>query len=186
MKTKKNQNTIRTLKLIALLPVIFLVLVAISSCAARKKVVSVNTEIAPLPPPPPIPPPPPPATKAAESKVVTVPEIQESVDGEIPFVVVEEMPMFPGGDEALLKYIVENVKYPEAAKNQKIQGRVIVRFCVTAKGGVDLISVLKSAAPDLDAEAIRVVQTLPAFKPGRQGGKDVPVWYMVPVIFALN
>jgi protein TonB len=179
MKTQKNPNAIQTMKLIALLPAIFLVLVAITSCAARKKAVSVNTEIAP-------PPPAPPPTKASELKATAVPVKEESVDGEIPFVVVEEMPMYPGGDEALLKYIAENVKYPEAAKNQKNQGRVIVRFCVTAKGGVDLISVLKSVAPDLDAEAIRVVQTLKDFKPGRQGGKDVPVWYMVPITFALN
>jgi TonB family protein len=176
MKTKKNPSAIQTMKLIALLPAIFLVLVAITSCAARKKAVSVNTEIAPPPQP----------TKASESKATAVPVKEESVDGEIPFVVVEEMPMYPGGDEALLKYIAENVKYPEAAKNQKNQGRVIVRFCVTSKGGVGLISVLKSVAPDLDAEAIRVVQTLKDFRPGRQGGKDVPVWYMVPITFALN
>jgi protein TonB len=182
MKTIKNPNTVQTLKLIALLPVIFLVLVAITSCAARKKAVSVNTEIAPPPPPPP----PPPPTKASESKATAATVKEESVDGETPFVVVEEMPVYPGGDEALLKYIAENVKYPEASKNQKIQGRVIVRFCVTTKGGVDLISVLRSVAPDLDTEAIRVVQTLSGFKPGKQGGKDVPVWYMVPINFALN
>jgi periplasmic protein TonB len=101
-------------------------------------------------------------------------------------VVVEEMPIFPGGDEALLKYIAENTKYPEASKNQKIEGRVIVRFCVTAKGGVTMISILKSVNPELDGEAMRVVQTLPTFKPGRQSGRDVPVWYMVPITFALN
>jgi TonB family protein len=182
MKTKMNPNTIQTLKLIALLPVIIIVLVAITSCAARNKAVSVHTEIAPLPPPPP----PPPPMKAPESKATAVTVREESVDGEIPFVIVEEMPMYPGGDEALLKYLVENVKYPEAAKNQKIQGKVIVRFCVTAKGGVDMISVLRGVSPDLDTEALRVVQTLSGFKPGRQGGKDVPVWYMVPITFALN
>jgi protein TonB len=183
MKTKKNPKTVQALKFVALLPVIVLVLVAFSYCAAKKKAGSVRTEIAPPPPPPP---PPPTTTKASESKTDIVTVKEESVDGEIPFVVVEEMPMFPGGDEALLKYLVENVRYPEAAKNNKIQGRVIVRFCVTAKGGVTLISVLRGVDPDLDAEAMRVVQTLPAFQPGRQGGKDVPVWYMVPITFALN
>jgi protein TonB len=104
----------------------------------------------------------------------------------VPYVVVEEMPEFPGGDEALLKYITENTKYPEGSKNQKIEGRVILRFCVTATGGVNQISILKGVAPDLDTEAIRVVQTLPKFKPGRQSGKDVNVWYMVPITFALK
>jgi protein TonB len=105
---------------------------------------------------------------------------------EEPFVVVEEMPVFPGGDEALLKYIVENVKYPEASKNNKTEGKVIVRFCVTAKGNVDKLSVLRGVADDIDAEALRVVKTLPDFKPGKQGGKEVPVWYMVPINFALK
>jgi protein TonB len=181
MKTKKNLKAVQTLKFIALLPLIVLVLVAFSSCAAKKKAVSARTEIAPPPPPPP-----PPPTKASVKKAEIVSVKEESVDGEIPFVVVEEMPMFPGGDEALLKYLAENVKYPEAAKNQKIQGKVIVRFCVTSKGGVSLINVLRGVDPDLDAEALRVVQTLPAFKPGKQGGKDVPVWYMVPITFELN
>jgi TonB family protein len=103
-----------------------------------------------------------------------------------PFVVVEEMPMFPGGNDALLAYISQNTKYPESAKTNNIQGRVIIRFCITAEGGVDRISVLKSVSPELDTEAIRVVGTLPAFKPGKQGGKAVPVWYMVPITFGLT
>ena len=94
--------------------------------------------------------------------------------------------MFPGGDAALLKFIAENTIYPESSKTQNIQGRVIIRFCVTAKGNVNQISVLKGVAPELDAEAMRVDQTLPKFKPGRQSGKDVPVWYMVPITFALK
>jgi protein TonB len=184
MKTKKNPKTVQVLKFVALLPVIVLVLVAFSSCAAKKKAGSARTEIAPPPPPPP--PPPTTTTRASESKTETVSVKEESVGEEIPYVMVEEMPIYPGGDEALLKYLAENVKYPEAAKNKKIQGKVIIRFCVTAKGGVDMISVLRGVDPELDAESIRVVQTLPTFKPGRQGGKDVPVWYMVPITFALK
>lgn len=103
-----------------------------------------------------------------------------------PFVVVEEMPMFPGGDVELLKFIGTNTVYPESAKSSNIQGRVIVRFCVTSKGKIDLISILKGVSPDLDAEAVRVVKSLPEFKPGRQGGKPVPVWYMVPITFTLK
>src|SRR5664279_952288 len=84
------------------------------------------------------------------------------VSGDEPFVVVEEMPMFPGGDSALLSYIVNNTKYPESAKYKGIQGKVIIRFCVTKDGGVNRISVLKKVSPELDAEAKRVVSTLPA------------------------
>jgi len=113
-------------------------------------------------------------------------EVQEEEPEPEPFVVVEEMPMYPGGDPALLAYIAEHTQYPEVAKENNIQGRVIVRFCVTSKGSVNQVSVLKSVDPELDAEAIRVVNSLPAFKPGKQGGKPVPVWYMVPITFTLK
>jgi len=113
-------------------------------------------------------------------------EVQEEDPEATPFVVVEEMPMYPGGDSELLKYIAEHTQYPEIAKENNIQGRVIVRFCVTSKGGVSQVSILKGVDPELDAEAIRVVNTLPAFKPGKQGGKPVPVWYMVPITFTLK
>ncbi|HUX56157.1 MAG TPA: energy transducer TonB [Bacteroidales bacterium] len=113
-------------------------------------------------------------------------EVQEVEAEPEPFVVVEEMPMFPGGDSELLKFIMEHTNYPEVAKENNIQGRVIIRFCVTSKGGVNQVSVLKGVDPELDAEAVRVVNTLPAFKPGKQGGKPVPVWYMVPITFTLK
>jgi len=112
-------------------------------------------------------------------------EVQEEAEPE-PFVVVEEMPMFPGGDVELLKYIAEHTQYPDVAKENNIQGRVIVRFCVTSKGAVNQVSVLKGVDPELDAEAVRVVNSLPTFKPGKQGGKPVPVWYMVPITFTLK
>jgi periplasmic protein TonB len=113
-------------------------------------------------------------------------EVQETEAEPEPFVVVEEQPMFPGGEVELLKYIGEHTNYPELAKENNIQGRVIVRFCVTSKGTVSMISVLKGVDPELDKEAMRVVSTLPAFKPGKQGGKPVPVWYMVPITFTLK
>jgi len=112
-------------------------------------------------------------------------EVQEAEAEPEIFVVVEEMPMFPGGDEALLAYIREHTVYPEVAKENNIQGRVFVKFCVTSKGGVDKVSVYKSIDPELDAEAIRVVSSLPAFKPGKQGGKPVPVWYSAQINFQL-
>lgn len=113
-------------------------------------------------------------------------EVQEEEKEPEPFVVVEEMPMFPGGEAELMKYIGEHTQYPEIAKENNIQGKVIVRFCVTPKGGVSQVSVLKGVDPELDKEAMRVVSTLPPFKPGKQGGKPVPVWYMVPIAFTLK
>jgi TonB family protein len=133
------------------------------------------------------PPPPPPdySMRSQNDKISITKETADESDPE-PFVVVEDMPMFPGGDGALLNYIGKNTRYPEAAKVNNIQGKVIVRFCVTALGGVDRISILKGVDPNLDAEALRVVATLPEFKPGKQGGKPVPVWYMVPITFTLK
>jgi TonB family protein len=99
--------------------------------------------------------------------------------------VVEEMPMYPGGEGELLKFIAENKKYPEAAKADTIQGKVIVRFIVNTEGNTEGITVLKGVHPLLDAEAVRVVKLLSGFKPGMQGGKAVNVWYMVPINFTL-
>jgi periplasmic protein TonB len=112
-------------------------------------------------------------------------EVQEAEPEEIPFIVVEENPMFPGGESALNKYIAEHLIYPEVARDNSIQGRVIIKFCVTAKGGVSQVQVLRGVDPELDKEAIRVVTGLPLFKPGKQGGKPVPVWYVLPIIFKL-
>lgn len=113
-------------------------------------------------------------------------EVQEDEKEPEPFIVVEEMPEPQGGVAGLLKYIADNINYPEIAQENNIGGKVIVRFCVTSKGGVDQVSVFKGVDPALDAEAIRVVKSLPAFKPGKQGGKPVPVWYTVPINFQIK
>ena len=103
-----------------------------------------------------------------DQEVVEVIEIiaeeiqEEEVEEAEPFVVVEEMPMFPGGNDELMKYLSDHTIYPEVAKENNIQGKVIVRFCVTPKGGVDRVEILKPVDPELDKEAIRVVKTLPA------------------------
>ncbi len=104
---------------------------------------------------------------------------------EVPFVVVEEMPMYPGGDKALLDFIQNNIQYPSEALAQKIEGRVIVRFSVSKLGTTEDVTVLKGVDPLLDAEAIRVVYQLKGWHPGKQGGQPVNVWYMVPVTFTL-
>ena len=107
-------------------------------------------------------------------------------DESIPRVFVEEMPTFPGGDNALLKYIASRIKYPEDAAANGIQGRVTIQFVVGPDGSVKNVSVLRSVHPSLDEEAVRVVSALPKWKPGKQNGKTVPVIYSVPVNFNLK
>jgi protein TonB len=102
-----------------------------------------------------------------------------------PFIVVEEMPEYPGGNNALLKYVGENIMYPSDARNNNIEGKVILKFVVNADGSVDRIEIIRSIDPSLDEEAIRVVKTLQRFRPGKQGGVPVPVWFALPVVFKI-
>ena len=113
-------------------------------------------------------------------------EVKEAEPEQEPFIIVEEMPMFPGGTAELMKFIYDHVEYPEIAKENNIQGRVTLNFCVTASGGIDRITVLKGVDASLDTAAIRVVKLLPAFKPGKQGGRPVPVWFQLPINFQLK
>jgi TonB family protein len=102
------------------------------------------------------------------------------------FVVVEEMPKFPGGDQALFKYLYENLKYPPEAKAEGVQGKVILRFVITAEGKVADVTIVRGVHPLLDQEAVRVMNSVPDWIPGKQGGRTVDVYYSVPVSFALN
>jgi len=99
---------------------------------------------------------------------------------------VEEMPTFPGGSEALLRLISVSIKYPQEAVDNGIQGRVTLRFVVSSDGSVKRVEILRGVHPVLDKEAIRVVSALPKWKPGKQNGKAVPVWFSVPVNFKLK
>lgn len=103
--------------------------------------------------------------------------------GEDAYQVVEEMPEFPGGMKALMDYLSANVKYPEAAKQAGISGRVTTIFVVGEDGVIRDVKVVRSVSPELDAEAIRVMSSMPKWKPGKQDGKPVPVRYTVPVNF---
>ena len=108
------------------------------------------------------------------------------ITAEAPFVVVEQMPKFPGGNEAMLEFIEKNLKYPEEAKVKNIQGKVIVRFVVNTEGKAEGVLIMKSVNTFLDAEAVRVCRKLPRFKPGMQNGKAVDVWYTMPISFTLK
>jgi TonB family protein len=123
-----------------------------------------------------------PANEAADEK-----QAQVGANPNLPFVQVEKMPVFPGGDAALLKYLAENTKYPENAKKNKITGKVILRFIVEKDCTISDVTILQSVDPEIDAEAIRVVKSLPKFaEPAMEKGKIVSVFYMVPITFSLK
>ena len=103
-----------------------------------------------------------------------------------PYTMVEQMPQFPGGNEALLTHIAKSLRYPTVSAEQGVQGKVILRFVVTALGTVEDVEVLRSLDPHCDKEAVRVIAGLPKWIPGRQNGHNVPVYYTVPIIFKLQ
>ena len=102
------------------------------------------------------------------------------------FTHVEEMPRFPGGEVALLKWLSENIVYPENASKNGIQGLVVVKFIVRSDGAVDDVQVVKSLSPDCDAESVRAVQAMPNWTPGKQNGALVDCYYTLPVQFKLS
>ncbi len=110
--------------------------------------------------------------------------VEEEVEP-IAFAVVEDKPVFPGGDAALMKFIADNTKYPEIAKENGIQGRVFIQFVIDKVGNVTKVTVAKGVDPYLDEEAMRVVKSLPSWTPGKQRGKPVPVTFVVPINFKL-
>jgi periplasmic protein TonB len=162
MKTDKHSAHPTRLSLILLIPVATLLLL-VASCGktTNSTTEGVGTAAAQPAPPP---------TKT-----------------DIPFVQVDEMPVFPGGDAGILNYIAVNTVYPEEAKKNNITGKVIVRFIVEKDCSVSDVTILKSVDPLLDAEAVKVINSLPKFeKPAKNGGVPVRVYYMVPITFTLN
>jgi protein TonB len=95
------------------------------------------------------------------------------------------MPQFPGGEEALFKFIALNLKYP-IIDGDGMQGKVICRFIINKDGSVSDIKVIRSLDTSCDAEAIKVLKLLPKFIPGKQNGKNVRVWYTIPIAFKLE
>ena len=149
------------------------------------------------------------AQVAAEPEIATIPELpaeeiqkitapqnekaketleahSKSIPDSIVFEVVEEMPEFPGGMQALMQYLAKNVKYPAEAHSAGIQGRVIISFIVKKDGSIADTKIARSVAPSLDKEAERVISTMPKWKPGKQRGEAVNVRFTVPVMFRLT
>ena len=114
------------------------------------------------------------------------PQAPTSKDDEPVFMIVEQMPEYPGGMSECMKYIARNIKYPMDAQREKIQGRVIVQFIVGTDGYTSDFKIMRGVSPSLDAEAIRVLANMPKWSPGMQRGKAVPVKFTIPVTFKLE
>ena len=110
---------------------------------------------------------------------------EEVVEQEI-FQIVEEMPAFPGGEQKLMEYVGKNIKYPQIARETGIQGRVFIGFVVEPDGSVSNVKLLRGIGGGCDEEAMRVVKSMPKWKPGKQRGKAVRVSYQIPVFFKLQ
>ena len=150
--------------------------------------------------PPPPPPPPPEIIEIVEDDVeiedeIEIEDTESDEDEEIEiieedddefFMVVENMPIFPGGDLGLMKYIQKHVKYPAIAKEYNITGKVYVSFIVDKSGSVTNVKIVRGVDKNLDAEAVRVVKSLPKYKPGKQRGLAVRVMFTIPINFTLN
>jgi TonB family protein len=102
------------------------------------------------------------------------------------FTFVDQMPVYPGGDAALMKFVQQHINYPDKERNDSIEGRVFIRFVVDVDGSVKDITVIRSATPGLANEAVRVVKLLARFKPGYSEGKPVRVYFNLPITFRLT
>ncbi len=171
MKNKQKTNLFAGYKYLLFVPLAF-ALVFMNSCKRKPKVQKQEME----------------GTRVvvkAESAEDTA-QIKNVESTEKTFEVVEQMPAFPGGDAALMKYLSENIKYPEAAEKAGEQGRVVVNFIVEKDGAISNVNVVRSVTSTLDAEAVRVIKAMPKWVPGKQDGQFVRVKYNVPVSFRLQ
>lgn len=128
--------------------------------------------------------------KDKAQEIIKAPEakpIEPEDDPDYVFMIVEKQPSFPGGQEALMKYLNSNIRYPTIAAENGIQGRVVCQFTVRRDGSIGDIKVLRKAEhPSLDREAVRVIESMPAWEPGKQRGKAVNCKFTLPVVFRLN
>ena len=113
-------------------------------------------------------------------------ELPGTVSNGIVYIMVDEMPKFPGGDAALFEFLYKTIQYPAQAKDNGIHGKVILRFIVTSEGNVENVTVVRDVDPLLDNEAVRVMRLCPKWEPGKMKGKPVNIYYSVPISFALK
>lgn len=154
--------------IVSVLIVTAVIIASFTSCIRNRKDISSLTAMEPpmLPPPPP--------------KAPTITGSDTTWD------MIDKVPMFPGGEELLMKYISMNIIYPATALQKGIQGKVVVKFRITSRGNVNGYEIAKSVSPELDAEAIRVVKTITKFEPALVDGKTVSAWYYLPINFTLK
>ncbi len=176
----KNQNVrFSALKFALIIPVLAMFIWLVScnrSTKENNETVKTNT-VEPTEVPPPPPPPPPPDAPVTDN--------EENGNDKV-FTVVEKMPSYPGGDEARIKFLVENMVYPTEAKEKNIQGTVYVTFIVAADGAITNVKVLRGIGLACDEEAVRVVKMMPKWNPGKQDGKNVSVQFNLPIKFKLS
>ena len=173
MMTKTNNSKRRMLRLLLILPAIALALALNLKCTSEN--ISQNNDGINL------------SDQRTTIKTANQTDnLDKTITDEQVFVIVEDMPQFPGGDKALQTWISDHVIYPKIAHEKNIEGRVYIGFVVTKNGNIDRVKIMRGASPSLDAEALRVISAMPTWKPGKQRGKAVSVSYTVPINFALN
>jgi len=168
MQKGKTSGVISAIISITVLTVSAVLITTLPSCSRSRQGITGLSGLEP----PPLPPPPPKAPSMAGSDTT--------------WDMIDQIPMFPGGEELLSKHIARNIKYPEAAKEKGIQGKVVVKFRITSRGNVNGYEITRSVSPELDAEAIRVVKTITRFEPPIVDGKPVSAWYYLPITFTLK
>ncbi|MCK9500621.1 MAG: M56 family metallopeptidase [Lascolabacillus sp.] len=156
MMNKTRSSSLKLAKYLTILPIFFILIAANSSYAGEK-----------------------------DQSLQEPPPVKKEVTEEI-FVVVEQQPEYPGGQEAMMKFLSDSIVYPEEAKAKGIQGRVICNYVVMKDGSIDDVNVVRGVDPLLDAEAVRVLKSMPAWKPGKQRGQAVNVRYTLPLEFRLD
>jgi len=130
--------------------------------------------------------------KGTDDPNAEMPDVMPTEDQQIvgetmePFLVVEQMPDFPGGESELYKFLEQNIKYPPMARESGVTGRVFIKFVVNKDGKISDITLLRGIGAGCDEEAIRVVKKMPTWKPGKQNGMPVPVWFTLPINFILK
>ena len=180
MMTMNKSSRWKTLRALAVVPVIALALLAFANTKSVAAVVTANGQ----------------QDRAVQSTMQSPVAVERNAEAQVTdesnpqsetiYKSVEQMPMFPGGEAGLLRYLQENIQYPPEAAKNNVQGRVILQFVVDKTGQVGEVKILRSVSEEIDAEAVRVVKSLPKFEPGRQDGKPVAVWYTLPVSFNIR
>ena len=183
MMNKTRSSRLKLAKYLLMLPLIVLLVTANSLFAAQQKpvyveaveVVSDVSDVSALP------------TIASDEEIFSQdpPPVKQEGAGEEIFVVVENQPEFPGGQEAMMQFLADSIRYPRESMEKGVQGRVICNFVIMKDGSVNDVQVVRGVDPLIDAEAIRVLKLMPEWKPGTQRGKKVNVRYTLPVVFRL-